>query len=211
MRNVTLTLSVAALAATGCLSSQNSSTIDALNDSVGGKSMPFVEAYIEYAGPQSRWAGPTSFTLHVLAKDAHNAQIAVAPAMFAEPTAAPTMKKRAPASTPGMSGDLAREQIANLALAMQGQEGTFRGCLSPVRVRLIRADGALVEKQGCRGQNQWTRVASQTADRFLTAAIYGIERAPAAVEVKPALSANTTTAKDAPKTTEKPRIPGDKH
>jgi hypothetical protein len=84
-----------------------------------------------------------------------------------------------------MSAENARELLANLAVSLQGAEGAFRGCLSPVRVRLIRADGILVEKQGCRGQNGWSHIASQSADRFLTAALYGgvdsagKERAPA--------------------------------
>ena len=70
-----------------------------------------------------------------------------------------------------MKGETARDQLAHLATSLQGAEQNFRGCLSPVRVRLVRADGALLEKQGCRGQNGWSRIASESVNSFITAAL----------------------------------------
>lgn len=166
---VVLILALAA-ASQGCLSMQNS--VDAITESMS--TQPYVEAYIEYAGPQARWAGPSSFVLHVNAKqDTGPAELSVTPALFKKATPAPTTaNSRAPASAPGpaLTGEAAREQLAHLATALQGASEAFRGCLSPVRVRLIRADGGLVEKQGCRGQNGWSRVASEAVDHFIAAA-----------------------------------------
>ncbi len=167
----------ASFGAAGCLSMQSQTTLDAIEGAMSNQ--PFVEAYVEYAGPQARWAGPTSFILHVMAKDAGAAQISVTPALFDEINKDPTMSGRAPASQ-GYAGDQAREQLAHLATALQGAEQTFRGCLSPVRVRLIRADGSILEKHGCRGQNGWSRVASETVNNFITAALFGVtNRVPA--------------------------------
>ena len=53
-------------------------------------------------------------------------------------------------------------------LAIQGADQPFSGCLNPVRVRLVRQDGALTEKQGCRGFG-WTRTASEKVNTFLSA------------------------------------------
>jgi hypothetical protein len=42
----------------------------------------------------------------------------------------------------------------------------------PVRVRLIRSDGTLIERQGCRGQAGWPRVASEVVNHFIEGAIF---------------------------------------
>jgi hypothetical protein len=153
----------------GCMSMQSQSTFEAIDGALNS-ALPFVEAYIEYPGPKEKWAGPTTFTLNVVARDAGSARIAFAPALFRPETEA-TTAGRAPAAQIGLSSDVAREHLAKLATALQGSEGVFSGCLSPVRVRLIRADGSLLDKYGCRGQAGWAQAVSDSVNYFLMASV----------------------------------------
>ena len=170
----------------GCLGMQSQSTLDAIQE--GMSAQPVTEAYIEYPGPQSKWAGPTNFILHVSAKDTL-ARISVTPALFDEAAAGISLKGRAPASMtegakPGqkvdhrveMTGGQARDQLAHLAASLTGGAENFRGCLSPLRVRMIHADGAVTEKQGCRGQTGWSKAASESVNTFISAALYGMSK-----------------------------------
>ncbi len=158
-----------------CLSMQNQTTLDGISGAG-----PYVEAYIEYPGPSDRWAGPSHFILHVLAKDSGMAQIAVTPALFKVSNA----EKNAPGAkaigavteltrTQGMSGEGAREELGKLMTALTGGEASFRGCLSPVRVRVIRADGAVTERHGCRGNRGWSKAVSESVDHFIYKSLYG--------------------------------------
>lgn len=152
----------------GCVNMQNQPALEALQGSLG---QAYVEAYVQYAGPQEKWSGPSQLIVHVMAKEAGNAQISVTPASFQE---APepekpsdtTVQQRTLASTHGVTSEQAREQLAHLATEMQGADDKFYGCLYPVRVRLVRVDGALLEKQGCRGQGGWTKAASEATSFF---------------------------------------------
>lgn len=169
------TVALVPLIFAGCLSMQSQTTLDAITDS--GSAEPVVEAYIEYTGPDRKWAGPSSFLLHVVAKDSGSAKIAVTPPLFNDlikqrKGSATTVTERTPASAAKpMTGDLARTHLAELATALQGANTTYRGCLNPIRVRLVRADGSVLEKNGCRGQNGWAAIASQSVNTFITAAI----------------------------------------
>ncbi len=161
-----------------CLSMQNQTTLEGIQGAAG----PYVEAYIEYPGPSDKWAGPSHFILHVLAKDSGMAQIAVTPALF-KPVAvdphAPGAKAIGAVTeltrTPGMSGEAAREQLGRLMTALTGGEASFRGCLSPVRVRVIRADGAVTERHGCRGGKGWSKAVSESVDQFINKSLYGTQ------------------------------------
>jgi hypothetical protein len=173
MKYFARTLSIAAFAGvlasglSGCLSMQSQSTIDGIT----GSNQPFTEAYIEYPGPQRKWSGPSSFILHVQAKDAGNAQISVTPNLFDDRDG--STSGRLPASAHGVPGEVARTRLAQLYTALQGQNQNFRGCMYPVRVRMIRADGALMEKVGCRSAMGWSHTASEAVDYFITAAVGG--------------------------------------
>jgi len=167
---------IVAFVVTGCLSMNSSSTLDNVADATKGATQPYVEGYVEYSGPQARWSGPTTFTLYVSAKDSANAKVSVTPAFFGETqNPAPKYVGRDPASatsTPlGISGDKAREQLAYLATALQGADSGFSGCLSPIRVRLVRADGALLDKQGCRGQTHWSGAVSESVNFFISGSL----------------------------------------
>ncbi|OFZ83138.1 MAG: hypothetical protein A2583_12945 [Bdellovibrionales bacterium RIFOXYD1_FULL_53_11] len=153
------------------------STLDIIQDEIMGQ--PYVEAFIEFAGPQARWSGPAAVTVHVVARDGAAAQINVVPPMFKDqldiknPELA---KSRSLASTRQMPGiDAAREQLAGLFMAMNGMEKDFTGCAFPVRVRLIKADGSVFEKHGCRSHASWTAAASATVNNLLTAYAYGAQ------------------------------------
>lgn len=169
-------LSIGCLMATanlaGCFSMQNQTTIDGVQEATS--KLPIVEAVIEYPGPQDRWAGPVTFTMQIVAKDAGPAIIKVSPALFQG--SAVRMKEnevdnRAPASGKGLSGEEARDRLAHLAASLSGGEESFRGCLYPIRLRFVRADGSLSEKKGCRGQSSWSRNVSQSVNDFILSSL----------------------------------------
>ena len=67
----------------------------------------------------------------------------------------------------------ARKRPGSSAVFNDTTGEAFKGCLYPVRARLIRADGSVVEKQGCRSQLGWTRVASETVSLLISATVGG--------------------------------------
>lgn len=173
-RNIALSGLLAASAAgiAGCLSMQNQATLDEVQKAVGS---PVVEGFIEYQGPSKKWAGPATFMLHVVAKDAGPAQINVSPALFNTMNSI-TVNGRAPAATQAqpLSGEKAREMLTHLHAALQSADTPYHGCLSPLRVRLVRADGTITEKQGCRSQFGWARATSEATHEFIHAALNGV-------------------------------------
>ena len=54
-----------------------------------------------------------------------------------------------------------RDRLANLARVIQAGDASVEACSSAVKVRLSRADGSVVEKQGCRGSTNWSQVVSE--------------------------------------------------
>lgn len=164
------------LLAAGCMSTQNQTQLDKISGQTVSNS-PFVEAYIEYASPQSKWVGPSSFIFHVTAKEGDQATVQTVPLLYVK--AAPAAKiihERTPASEntstesalKTIPAGFAREQIAQLAKkAQEGPDPEFKGCTSPLRLRLIRADGGLVEKVGCRGLAGWSKESSEMVARVL--------------------------------------------
>jgi hypothetical protein len=179
MKNCTAIASIAllALAFSSCMSIQNGGTLDQLANAIAS---PIVEAYVEYPGPHAKWAGPASFVMHVDARGTGIAKLTVVPSLVlpAHHTEG-RVANRVLASVKdetqeqGLSAEAARQHLGNLASTLGQPESTFKGCLAPVRVRLIRANGALIERQGCRGQSGWTKAASETVNRFVTAHLHG--------------------------------------
>lgn len=155
----------------GCLGMQGQATLDETVDAVKGKtaeSQRFVEGYIEYPAPQEKWAGPVHMILHISAKDGGPVQVEVNPTWF-KPQAPVEIQRRTLASAPLISGEDARTRLAFLGRAIQEEAPqVFQGCLTPVRARLIRADGTLLEKQGCRSQQGWPRAASEIFNQFVS-------------------------------------------
>ncbi len=191
-----LMLSVCALTAFGCTSLNNNSTLEAMQESMGSGGLAYVEGFIEYSGPQSRWVGPATFSLHIEARDPGEAKVSFRPDLWSR-DGGPAPELREPvrklgstekdglsekeAGSPStalsanmprslaLSSEQAREELAYLATAMQGPEQKFSGCLSPVKVRLIRADGGVLERQGCRSQSGWPKAAGDVVHSFLKA------------------------------------------
>lgn len=177
----------------GCLSMQSQSTLDGASATNNTQSsQPYVEAYVEYPGPQQKWAGPSSFTLHVAAKDDGAAIITMTPEMLtgdAPEQTGPSVTQRVPAASglsntiaahpqiraANMTGIQAREHLAHLVVALQGTQAPFRGCMSPVRVRMVRADGAILERQGCRSELGWSRAVSEMVSTFIEASVRSAE------------------------------------
>lgn len=162
----------------GCLSTQTQTSLDGTTTGANGSgAQPFVEAYIEYPGPQEVWSGPGSFLVHVQAREAGPAQITLTPALRspdgdANSARQPAGSAASVAASPAahrMSSEEARTQIAHLVTALQGAQAPFSGCMYPVRVRLVRADGGLFERQGCRSPLGWSRAVSEAASSFIAA------------------------------------------
>ena len=61
-----------AIGVSGCMSMSGQSTLEAVQEAITGKTegQVYTEAYIEFAGPASRWAGPATLLMHVSARDA---------------------------------------------------------------------------------------------------------------------------------------------
>ncbi len=148
----------------GCFGAGNDVVSNTLQAEVGAK--PIVEGYFEFPGPSEKWAGPQNYTVHVFAdRDVmEQAQISVSPSFFA-------LKKQNPRgltiASQGPSAEFAREELSRLNTALQSDVTEWQGCLLPIRVRLIRVDGVVIERQGCRGQPGWPRLASEIASRMI--------------------------------------------
>lgn len=162
--------------ATGCMSMQGSSTWSAISDAIGKQ--PVVEAFIEYAGPHERWAGPQSFVLHVAIREGAKgpeARVEVSPNVL-EAVNEPEMNTRAPSSLKvtsqtghAVSAELARDYLEQFSnYVTENSQSEFVGCVSPVRVRLVRADGSLTERSGCRGSGRLASGASELVNFFLS-------------------------------------------
>jgi hypothetical protein len=148
-------------AVTSCMTGQNQTTLDA----IAGSGQPYVEAFIEYRGPQAQWVGPANWVLHIVSKDSEKPEIVV-PVAWAIDSAGETRK---PASQL-LTGEEVRAKLTALASTVGEEDSAFHGCLSPIHVRMIRADGNVLDKQGCRGQSRWAKAASDAVDFFLAAA-----------------------------------------
>jgi hypothetical protein len=173
MLNKKALFALLALPLASCVGSQHEATFDAV---VSASGLAFVEGFIEYAGPQAKWAGPVTVVAHVSAYDNERAELRVSPQFFRDgaATGAETAGRK-PASQ-GLTTAYARERLNELANAMQDSGGAadaFRGCLYPVRARLVRTDGSVVEKQGCRAQTGWPRAASETISLLISATLGG--------------------------------------
>jgi hypothetical protein len=151
-----------------------------------------VEAFIEHAGPAEKWAGPEPVMVQFSARDANHAySLLSAPEWRVGGTGAdPEIKAdtaRAPAAQghhqdapqAAMAGEASvrkawkgeelRARLALFAEAVADPSATAQagGCLYPVRVRLLRADGTVLEKAGCRASKGWPQLASRLlADAF---------------------------------------------
>lgn len=67
----------------------------------------------------------------------------------------------------------ARDQFDQLAHAMEDPEQNpkYTGCLSPIRVRLIRSSGVVHEKMGCRAQVGWPKKVSELTAVWISASL----------------------------------------
>jgi hypothetical protein len=132
---------------------------------------PFVEAYLEYVGPPEKWAGPGTLMVHLTAKDLNSAEVALSPDLIEQIIKRHQTSKVPPltpvTATTRPTGELAREKFAYLAEAISTDKSKFFGCLYPLRARLIRSNGAVVEKQGCRSFQGWPSIASRTVSQML--------------------------------------------
>ncbi len=148
-----------------CTGLQNPSSLDLFGSAAKSVS-PIVEAYFELGGPEARWAGPTSWSLRVEAREGEFAKVVSQPEVRGKVSAELHGTGRAPAEAKGIPLETAREALGDLATQIQTDAQTFAGCLSPVRARLIRQDGTVVEKYGCRSHTGWPQAVSKVMADF---------------------------------------------
>ena len=170
IRATSVLVAVSILAcASSCVGMHGQSTLDAIQGSIA-EVKPIVEAHIEYPGPQERWAGPATLSVHIIARDGAEPTVTVSPNLF-QPEGASLV-------TPQRKGTLTtqvvRERLGLVATALTqnvaSNDEKTGGCLSPVRARLIRSDGQVIEKRGCRSQSGWAFQASDAATDLIAAA-----------------------------------------
>ncbi len=179
----------------GCAGGGSLSTVVEALEGVQNTS-PFVEAYVQYIGPDARWAGPALWMLHVTARDGGSPSVELSPALPAVkiPVTAPELAVRAPASALGMvqmptppeqaparkvySTEEVRERLLGLAGAIQAADAETQACSTVVRVRLTRADGSVLERQGCRASPYWSQMVSEFAAEYMGASRYPAAAAP---------------------------------
>ena len=154
---------------------------------------PYVEAYFEFVGPQAKWAGPPSWVVHVDAREGEWARVKTQPTLFTEGAATATIptapdetikegahggEKRAPAAVSkaqppasSLTVQNARTQLAEIASMIspdrKPQSVVNLACLHPVRVRLIKQDGTVLDQQGCRSIHGWEAQVAKTTAAFL--------------------------------------------
>lgn len=179
-----LVLAVGALAYS-CVGSQRQNTIGG----IAGEPA-FVEAFIEYSGPRGQWAGPASFLLHVSAKEGEKVTVKVTPKdLYRQSGGWVDVTSRAPAAGVPLTApapdvpvtaeaapeasEVMRDRLEGLAEAIEQSQETFRACVNPIRVRMVRADGAVKDWQGCRGSRGWAKSVSEFTHEVLKGLVRG--------------------------------------
>ena len=150
-----------------CFGSNNETVLDGSPFS-DDPSQPFTNAYIEYPGPHRKWAGPQTFVIHLNAEGKQKAKVSIPTGIF---TSGGHSLKDVHSSSHGLTIEAAREEMARLNTALKAKETPVHGCLSPVRVKLVRADKAIISRLGCRGQMGWPRVASEMVNHLIQSSI----------------------------------------
>ena len=158
---------------------------------------PVVEMMIEYPAPHADFAFAPAFTLQVVAREGAMADMRLyhglwndiagsapvekmepkiestgegrAPASVASTAQGPVAVKRYPKAAWQMEFKKIREEMKDLALAAREPVTAFYGCSFPVKLRLVRQGGTVEELSGCRGAGGWTRRASESVERWVTA------------------------------------------
>ncbi|MEK7692149.1 MAG: hypothetical protein AAB425_14130 [Bdellovibrionota bacterium] len=157
-----------------CMGMQNHETaFDLLAEQ--GSVQAFVEGYIEYPGPAAAWSGPASLVVHLKAREGQWASVAVTPDFLGNKTPSESPQRAARKLANAISGldgmlstSKAREQLGFLAMALSAEnQGSYTGCMYPIRARLIRSDGTILEKQGCRGFSTWSKMSSEFAEQWM--------------------------------------------
>ncbi len=124
--------------------------------------MPVREALVQFFTPgSSSWRQPSMVTYHVVLQGADRALISVA-------------------SDHGRSGKLTlskgdgsqlthlRADLSELVEALGGEKKEYSTCVFKARVRMVRIDGSVFEKSGCRSAKGWSRGASRLARTIAT-------------------------------------------
>lgn len=143
---------------TACSSANRSSP--ALEVVSGQPKNPVVEAWIEYPGPPSRWAGPSSLLIHI---DVHPNGDTAKITWTSEAQLFSDAGKPIPRETVQDALDDLSEALHASAIPLP------ETCVNPVRVRLIRSDQSVQERRGCRSPIGWPRIASEVVSDLLTA------------------------------------------
>jgi hypothetical protein len=130
--------------------------------------------------------------IHLTAQDLNRAELKVQPDLIGQihEESEAVGVRRISSTQPRPTGQVARERLNYLAESILNEKTTVMGCLYPVRARLVRADGSVVEKFGCRSLQGWPSIASRTVSEMFTIALR--DRAPAEGETQRAVASEKT-------------------
>jgi hypothetical protein len=153
-------------------------------NSKGETSIPggtYVEAVVEYTSPGKKWAAFPTTSIHLKSQSKDGfIEVNVTPKqtqqVFAAMNAKANPEGRKIASetnTPSKMGvEELRSRLSILANEMGSSDqskysNSYTSCMAPIKVRLLRADGSVFEKMGCRSGSGWSSVASHLVNDSL--------------------------------------------
>lgn len=147
-----LGVTIAMLGAPGCIS-EDEIIVDAPSFPTDTDGVPlFSDVVIEYPSAGLKWGAGLPLSFHLATRENGTAEASL---ILGDPSVVTPRTKV-------VKMEPVRVSVARLFESMQKapQEPTQKGCLYPIRARLIRSDGILVERNDCRGGAEWTRIAS---------------------------------------------------
>ncbi len=125
--------------------------------------VPVGEALVQFFTlGNSVWRQPGMVSYHVVLQGAEQAQISVASAEGRSENL--SLHKEDASQVTHIKTDL-----SELVEALGGDQKEYSACVFKVRVRMVRTDGSVFDKSGCRSARGWSRGASRLARTIATA------------------------------------------
>ena len=143
---------------TSCFGSSKSTVLD--GDGSDDANPLYTEVFLDYGGPHAKWAGPKDLVIHLTARNGKEGVLSVTHPNFKSSH----VQSQIPI-------EQAREQLMRLHQQLTQEEVPIVSCSSPMRIRLVRSDGALIARMGCRGEGGWERLASEMTLKWLDLAV----------------------------------------
>lgn len=154
-----------ALLAGACVSKQSHELINAFDDK-GSKQ--YQAAWIEYIGPDQKWAGGSLLKIEIdLKKSGKDGESPLSVQYGNDPVQFKLQNRGANRKVAAIHM-ASHDALQELALVLQDSKKENRNsCIHPVRVQLKRIDGAIEDHFGCRGVDSWVFDVSRLTDQLI--------------------------------------------